>query len=149
MVRSPATFKEKLSAPRETLITAGWHNILLYLVGSVWLVRLYKCRSNCKLRSSNGSLALCVIQKNSWAEAVFRTMVRSPATFKEKLSAPRETLITAGWHDILLCLVGSVWLVRLYKRRSNCKLRSSNGSFKYGINTIVSGYTVQTQSANG
>ena len=39
----------------------------------------------------------CAIQTNSWAEAVFRTMVRSPATFKEELSAPRETWIIAGW----------------------------------------------------
>ena len=37
-----------------------------------------------------------VIQTNSGAEAVFRTMVGSPATFKEELSAPREALIKAG-----------------------------------------------------
>ena len=83
----------------------------------------------------------CVIQTNSWAEAVFRTMVRSPATFKEQLSAPRETLITVGWCNIPLCLVGSTQLVSgcLYKCRSNCRLHSSNGSFKYGRTTIVPG----------
>ena len=42
------------------------------------------------------SSVLNVIQTNSRAAAVFWTMVWSPATFKEKLSAPSETLIKAG-----------------------------------------------------
>ena len=37
-----------------------------------------------------------MIQTNSGAEAVFSTMVLSPATFKEELSTPSETLIKAG-----------------------------------------------------
>ena len=48
----------------------------------------------------------CVVQTNSWAEAVFQTTVKSPATFKENLSALRETLIKAGWCNITLCLMG-------------------------------------------
>ena len=46
---------------------------------------------------------------------------------------PRETLITAVWCIILLCLVGSICLVSgcLYKCRSKFELCSSNGSFKY------------------
>ena len=46
-----------------------------------------------------------MIQANSWAEAVFQTTVRSSATFKEELSAPRDILITAGGS----CLAGE-WL---------------------------------------
>ena len=49
-----------------------------------------------------------VIQTNSGAEAVFRIMVWSPATLKEKLSAPRETLIKAG---IAWWVVPSWWVV--------------------------------------
>ena len=36
-----------------------------------------------------------VIQTNNVAEAVFQTMVWSPATLKEELPAPSETLIKA------------------------------------------------------
>ena len=37
-----------------------------------------------------------MIETNSGDEAVFSTMVWSPATFKEELSAPSGTLIKAG-----------------------------------------------------
>ena len=79
-----------------------------------------------------------MIQTNSWAEAVFRTTVRSPATFKEELS---------GWCNIPLCLVGSAWLVSgcLYERRSNCLAQMG------ALNTagpLSDGYTVQAQSVN-
>ena len=60
-----------------------------------------------------------MIQINSWAEAVFRTTVRIPAIFKEELSAPRETLITAGWFNIPLCLVDSALLVST-EATANC-----------------------------
>ena len=84
----------------------------------------------------------CLIQTNSWDKAVFQTTLRSPATFKEELSAPRDNLMTAGWCNISLCLVGSVCLLNgcLYEARSNCEMRSSNGSFKYGRTTIVAGW---------
>ena len=63
-----------------------------------------------------------MIQTNSWAEAVFRTTVRRSATFKEELSAPKETLIIAGWCNIPLCAVGSAWLVMPVsaKATTNC-----------------------------
>ena len=37
-----------------------------------------------------------MIQTNRWAGSVFPTPVGGPATFKEELLAPRETLIKAG-----------------------------------------------------
>ena len=60
-----------------------------------------------KLYIDKGIVNQGVIQTNSGAEAVFRTMVSSPATFKEDLSAPRYTLIKAGWCNIPLWLMGS------------------------------------------
>ena len=89
----------------------------------------------------------CVIQTNSWAEAVFQTTVRHPATFKGELSAPWEILIKAGWCNILLCLVGSAWLASgcLYEHRSNCiaQMRALN---KAGPPS--DDYNVQAQSVN-
>ena len=72
-----------------------------------------------------------VIKTKSGAE------VWCPATLKEELSAPRKTLINKSWCNIPLCLmvVPSWWVTFQYKRRSNCELRSSNGSFKYGRTT--------------
>ena len=89
----------------------------------------------------------CVIQTKSWAEAVFRTTLRSSATFKEELPAPRETLITVGWCNILLCLVGNAWLVSgcLYERRSNCVAQM--GALNMA-RPLSDGYTVQAQSVN-
>ena len=86
----------------------------------------------------------CVIQTKSWTESVFWTTVRSPATIKEKLLAPKETLIKAGWCNISLYLVGSAWSMSgcLYEHRSNCEQRSLNRSFKYGRTTIVPGWWV-------
>ena len=86
----------------------------------------------------------CVIQTNSWVEAVFQTIVRSPATFKKELLAPRETLITAGWCNILLCLAGCARLVSgcLCKRRSNCIAQM--GALNMA-GPLSDGYTVQAQ----
>ena len=50
---------------------------------------------------------------------MFRTTVRIPATFKEELSSPRETLKTAGWFNIPLFLVGSALLVST-EATANC-----------------------------
>ena len=87
----------------------------------------------------------CVIQTNIWAEAVCGTTVRNPATFKEELSAPRETLITAGWCNILLCLAGCARLVSgcLCKRRSNCIAQM--GALNMA-GPLSDGYTVHVQS---
>ena len=51
---------------------------------------------------------------------MFSTTVGAPATFKEELLVPRETLIKAVWSNILLCLVGVGQLVSgcLYEHSS-------------------------------
>ena len=103
-----------------------------------------------------------VIQTTGGAETVFRTMMWSPATFKDELSAPRKTLIKSGWCNIQLCLVGSALLMSgcLYESRSNCKnihmvtlykynqqmasLRIESISHKRGFRTL--NMSVRTQS---
>ena len=44
----------------------------------------------------------CMIQTHGVVGYVFRTTVGSPAPFKERLPAPRETLIKASWRNIPL-----------------------------------------------
>ena len=57
----------------------------------------------------------CVIQTNSRAEAVWiRTMVWSPATFKEELSALTETFIKAAWCNISLSAGKSMYMSNVF-----------------------------------
>ena len=87
-----------------------------------------------------------VIQTNSWTEGVFRTTVRSPATFKEQLPAPgkpwqkhvAETFRCGLW------VVPSWWVVVCTSAEviANCVAQIG------ALNTaepLSDGYTVQAQ----
>ena len=73
----------------------------------------YICRIMCDSKLAEG-LGLCFEPQGD------------PATFKDELSAPRETLINAGQCNIPLCLKGSCQLVSgcLYKRSSEERIYS-------------------------
>ena len=88
-----------------------------------------------------------VIQTNRVAGSIFRTTVGSPAALKEKLPAPREILIKAGWCNIPLCPMGSGQLPSgcLYKRNSNCVAQM--GALNIA-GPQSDGYTVPANSVN-
>ena len=73
--------------------------------------------------------------------------MESPATSREEVPVPRETLIKVGWCNIPLYLVGSAQLVSgcLYERSSNCvaQIGASNTAGQ-----LSDGYTVQVLSVN-
>ena len=90
-----------------------------------------------------------MIQTNSWDEAVFWTIVRSPATFKEEHSAPRETLIKAGWCNIPLCLMGGDLMVRVVC--TSAEVIANCAAQMGALNTaepLTDGYTVPAHSVN-
>ena len=90
-----------------------------------------------------------MIQRSSWAEAGFRITVRSPATLKEELSTPSETLIKADWCNIPLCLMGSAWLVSAVC--TSAEVIANFVAQMGALNTaepLSDGHTVQAQSLN-
>ena len=84
-----------------------------------------------------------VIQTNSGAEAVFWTMVWNPVTFKEELSALRETLIKAGRHSRVL----PTWLVVVCTSAEHANCVAQMGPLNMA-EPLSDGYIVQAQSAN-
>ena len=84
-----------------------------------------------------------VIQTNSGAEAVFWTMVWNLATFKEELSALRETLIKAGGHSRVV----PSWLVVACTSAEHANCVAQMGALNMA-EPLSDGYTVQAQSAN-
>ena len=87
-----------------------------------------------------------VIQTSSWADAVFRTKVRSPATFKEEMPAPKETLIKAGWCNIPFYLIGvSSCLVVVCTSAEVIANRVAQMRTLNTAEPLSDGYTVQAQ----
>ena len=88
----------------------------------------------------------CVIQTNRGAGSVFQTTGGGPATFKDDLTAPRDTLIkAAACCSILLCLMGRGQLMSgcLYERSNNCvaQMRALNTA-----RLLSDGCTVKVES---